>query len=347
MLLEQDIGDQVLVGLRRIMRAVDLHSRKLMQKYDMTVPQLIVLREITRHGEVSIGELTKRVSLSNATVTGIVDRLEQRGWVQRSRGQEDRRQVLVRAAEEAPTILKNTPPLLQERFLAELESLQKSEQGEILSALEKIASMMNAENLEASPVLSNLPLLASEDSIEDSTTGSSDGKKKKGKKEKRDESSESPREESSTGPLLRIHEIRRFEEFPPWIDRKALALFLHENLKPYEDTLPDIERGLDDALSPRQGENGFVLIADIENQAVGALVMLRTGMKGYVPENLLLFVAVNGLKRGHGIGSRLVKRAIELSEGNIKLHVDYGNPARRLYERLGFHNKYAEMRFYK
>ena len=73
--------------------------------------------------------------------------------------------------------------------------------------------------------------------------------------------------------------------------------------------------------------------------------MLRTGMKGYVPENLLVFVAVDPALRGRGVGEQLVRKAIELADGDIKLHVERQNPAKRLYERLGFASKYAEMRY--
>ena len=75
--------------------------------------------------------------------------------------------------------------------------------------------------------------------------------------------------------------------------------------------------------------------------------MQRTGMRGYVPENLLLFVAVSPHRRGNNLGRFLIERAIHKAEGNIKLHVEYDNPARRLYERIGFTSKYAEMRYQK
>ena len=135
------------------------------------------------------------------------------------------------------------------------------------------------------------------------------------------------------------------QALPAWTDRDALANFLHEYLKPYQDTLPDIRRGLDDALENRPSPGGFVLLARLEERLVGALVMLRTGMTGYVSENLLLFVAVDGAVRGRGVGATLVRAAIERCD--VKLHVEYDNPAKRLYERLGFGSKYAEMRFIK
>jgi ribosomal-protein-alanine N-acetyltransferase len=137
------------------------------------------------------------------------------------------------------------------------------------------------------------------------------------------------------------------QELPAWTDRDALTHFLHEHLKPYQDTLPDIRRGLDDALENRPSPGGFVLLARVEAKLVGTLVMLRTGMRGYVSENLLLFVAVDGALRGHGIGATLVRAAVERCDGDVKLHVEYDNPAKRLYERLGFCTKYAEMRFLK
>ena len=75
--------------------------------------------------------------------------------------------------------------------------------------------------------------------------------------------------------------------------------------------------------------------------------MNRTGMDGYIPENILVYIAVDAAKRGNGIGKQLMEAAIDRSQGDIALHVEYENPAKRLYERIGFGSKYAEMRFYK
>lgn len=137
------------------------------------------------------------------------------------------------------------------------------------------------------------------------------------------------------------------QELPTWTDREALVAFLHEHLKPYQDTVTDLRRGLDDALGNHPAAGGFVVLGRLDGQLAGALVMLRTGMKGYIPENLLLFVAVDGALRGRGIGAALVRAAVASCEGDIKLHVEHDNPAKRLYERLGFGSKYVEMRFHK
>lgn len=137
------------------------------------------------------------------------------------------------------------------------------------------------------------------------------------------------------------------QELPSWISRQELATFFHENMKPYEDTLVDVRRGLDDALGNRPGPGGFVVLAHLDAQLAGALVMLGTGMRGYIPEHLLLFVAVHPSRRNQGIGEQLVRSALERCDGDVKLHVEHENPAKRLYERLGFVSKYADMRLRK
>ena len=144
-----------------------------------------------------------------------------------------------------------------------------------------------------------------------------------------------------------LHEAHSLEEFPEWASPDRFAEFMYEALKPYEDPLDDVKQGIRDAFEIRDGERGFVLIASADRRLVGGLIMLRTGMKGYVPENLLLMVAVDPSVRGQGVGSRIIKHAFKAAQGDIKLHVEYDNPAKRLYERLGMVSKYAEMRYQK
>jgi ribosomal protein S18 acetylase RimI-like enzyme len=141
--------------------------------------------------------------------------------------------------------------------------------------------------------------------------------------------------------------VRKWSELPSGLTPEDLTRFLHRALKPFNDTPADIARGLEDAVSPDPPGGGFVLLALDGEELVGALVMLKTGMTGYIPENLLLFVAVDPDHRGRGIGGRLCVEGAKAADGDVKLHVEYDNPAKRLYERLGFTNKYAEMRLSK
>ncbi len=150
---DYDIGDQVIVALRRVIRAVDLHSRTLVDTYGLTGPQALLLKALQR-GSLAAGELAAQVSLSQATVTDILNRLEHRDLVKRLRDTGDRRRVLVEATAAGRALLSQSPPLLQERFAQRFMQLQEWEQTLLLSSLQRIATMMDAADIDAAPVLS-------------------------------------------------------------------------------------------------------------------------------------------------------------------------------------------------
>jgi DNA-binding MarR family transcriptional regulator len=151
---------QVVEALRRIIRAVDLHSRALVHKYRLTGPQLVVLRSISERPASSVTGIAHAVHLSQATVTGILDRLESRGLVTRTRSTDDRRRVHVSLSAEAEETLRAAPPLLQEHFIRRFEELDDREQRQILDSLEQVVSLMEARELDATPILATGPISA-------------------------------------------------------------------------------------------------------------------------------------------------------------------------------------------
>ena len=150
--------NQIVAAIRRIMRAVDLHSRRLAEEHGLTGPQLATLQAAASLGEPSTGVLARAVHLSGPTVTGILDRLTKRGLVDRTRNGQDRRSVTVCLTSDGEKILAAAPSLLQDRFRQELVSLEEWEQTTILATLQRIAAMMDAESLDASPLLVPGPL---------------------------------------------------------------------------------------------------------------------------------------------------------------------------------------------
>jgi ribosomal-protein-alanine N-acetyltransferase len=92
---------------------------------------------------------------------------------------------------------------------------------------------------------------------------------------------------------------------------------------------------------------GMILVSFIDDLISGVVVLNKTGMKDYIPENILVYIATHKDMRGKGIGKFLMKKSIELTDGNIALHVEPENPARFLYEKVGFTSKYIEMRHKK
>ena len=149
----KDIRDEVLMALRRITRAIDIHSSHLAHHHGLTAPQLIVLGEISRSGKITAGQLAENVSLSNATVTGILNRISKRGLIERRRADDDKRRVLVKLTDLGKRALANAPSLLHDRFVKEFGKLENWEQTSLLSSLQRIASMMEVKDLDAAPML--------------------------------------------------------------------------------------------------------------------------------------------------------------------------------------------------
>jgi len=142
----KDLSEEILITLRQINRAMSIYSKSLDKHYGLTSPQLLILHELLQSDQIAIGEIAKKISLSQATVTDIIDRLTIKGLVTRTKNNLDRRQVLIKITSNGINIINKRPSLLQEEFLIEFNKLQKWEQHLLLSSVERIALMMKKEN---------------------------------------------------------------------------------------------------------------------------------------------------------------------------------------------------------
>lgn len=145
--------EEVLIALRQIIRAIDLHSRKLNKDVGLTAPQLLLMRSIRDSGEVTIRQLSRNTNMSQATATTIIDRLESRNLVKRHRSQLDKRKVHTYLTPEGSQLLEKAPLPLQDHFIKSFQGLEDWEQSLLLSSVQRISSMMNAEHLDVAPVL--------------------------------------------------------------------------------------------------------------------------------------------------------------------------------------------------
>ncbi|MBW1699510.1 MAG: MarR family transcriptional regulator [Deltaproteobacteria bacterium] len=152
------ICHDILVSIRRIMQAVDLHSRYLLRNYGLTGPQLYILQELTNQGEMSIGELAKAICLGQATVTGILTRLEKQKLITRRRCKQDKRRVLVKTTKLCKRLLQSAPPPIQETFIQQFSTLLDWEQNMILSSLQRLVSMMDTKKLKVGAILAAGPI---------------------------------------------------------------------------------------------------------------------------------------------------------------------------------------------
>ena len=128
-------------------------------------------------------------------------------------------------------------------------------------------------------------------------------------------------------------------------EKSEFVDFLHKHLGKYGDEKKLIEQAIDYAMDNEEGKGGFIVGGYLDGQLVGCVVINDTAMKGYIAQHMLVYIAVHRDYRGKGLGRKLLDKVVELCSGNIALHVEYDNPARFLYRRLGFKSKYAEMRY--
>lgn len=146
--------DDILIALRRIIRAVDLHSKKLVKETGLTAPQLVVMQTLLRSGALMPSTLSREISLSQPTVTAILDRLEKAGLVDRVRSEVDRRSVFAELTDKGREAASSAPELLQSDFLNAFRELPGWEQHMLIAALQRVSDLMDADTLDASPFLS-------------------------------------------------------------------------------------------------------------------------------------------------------------------------------------------------
>ncbi len=144
---------RILRALRRITRNIALHSKQLAACSRITAPQLVCLLAVIEYGPMTATAISREISLSPSTVVGILDRLEEKGWIQRERSREDRRTVHVSATEAGRVIATEAPSPLQKTLADALDALPELEQATITLSLERIVELMESRSTDPSPIL--------------------------------------------------------------------------------------------------------------------------------------------------------------------------------------------------
>ncbi|WGW03529.1 MarR family winged helix-turn-helix transcriptional regulator [Tropicibacter oceani] len=149
-----DRTDESLVAIRRIMRATELFGRRLAQEAGLTAVQLRVLQIVAEQGHATPTEIAMRMGVTQATVSALIKKLEKFGMLERKRSEVDRRQTNLHLTDLGRDKVKGAPDALQQRYVQQFEALEDWEQAMTVAILERVASMLDAEKLDASPVLS-------------------------------------------------------------------------------------------------------------------------------------------------------------------------------------------------
>jgi len=145
--------DPALIALRQILRATEINSRALAKHCALNPSQLILMQIIANTNDATPSFIAKEASLSHATVTALIDKLEQRNFVRRRRDAVDKRRVHVELTDDGIAILRDAPDSLQQRFEAAFNKLEAWEQSFLVAALERTVSLFDAGEIDASPVL--------------------------------------------------------------------------------------------------------------------------------------------------------------------------------------------------
>ena len=128
------------------------------------------------------------------------------------------------------------------------------------------------------------------------------------------------------------------------LEMEKVINFLYTHLEQYGDSKSAIRKALEYAAKERTGLGGYVFTIEDNDKIIAAVVINKTGMEEYIPENILVYVATHNAYRGKGLGKKIIKYAIDHCRGSIALHVEKDNPAIQLYQKLGFTTPYLEMR---
>ena len=144
---------ELLISLIKVIRAIDLHSKHLNKTSGLTSPQLLIMLEIDKEYSINSSQVAKKVNLSPATVTNIIDRLESKNLISRVRYTQDKRKVGLYLTDDGKALLLKAPQALQAHFIEKFSNLAQWEQSQLLSSMERLSNMMDADKIDAAPLL--------------------------------------------------------------------------------------------------------------------------------------------------------------------------------------------------
>ena len=127
--------------------------------------------------------------------------------------------------------------------------------------------------------------------------------------------------------------------------KNQIVDFLFDHLDEFGDEKIHIMKCLNYAVKDEPSFGGQVIVLIEQEKILGAVILNQTGMGGYIPDTILVYIATHRDYRGKGLGKLMMKKTLEITDGDLKLHVEHENPARFLYEKFGFTSKYLEMRY--
>ena len=144
----QDLIREIVYQIRRLMQAGELYTKELSKTYQVSAPQLHCLVALYDYGPLPPSQIARHVMVKSSTITGIIDRLEQKGLVTRLRNSPDRRVITIELTEAGRTLARNAPPPIQHKIVDGLKKLPESEVEQVINSLSKLTQMLDVQDLE-------------------------------------------------------------------------------------------------------------------------------------------------------------------------------------------------------
>ena len=139
---------EIIFSIRKLMQAGELYTKELEKKYHVSAPQLNCLIALYENGPLPPSQIARHIMVKSSTVTGIIDRLEQKGLVKRLRNSPDRRVITIELTETGKKLARDAPPPIQQKIVDGLKRLSEAETDQIVLGLTKLTNMLDVQDLE-------------------------------------------------------------------------------------------------------------------------------------------------------------------------------------------------------
>ena len=143
-----DLVKEIIYQIRRLIQAKELYTKELNKKYQVSASQLNCLLALYENGPIPPSQIARHIMVKSSTVTGIIDRLEHKGLVQRTRTSPDRRVITIELTDSGTSLAKNAPPPIQQKILEGLKRLPEKDMKKIVRGLTMLTRMLDVQDLE-------------------------------------------------------------------------------------------------------------------------------------------------------------------------------------------------------
>ncbi|MBE9529928.1 MAG: MarR family transcriptional regulator [Proteobacteria bacterium] len=139
---------QIIYSIRRLIQASELYTKELNKKYQVSAAQLNCILTLYEYGPLPPSKIANHMMVKSSTVTGVVDRLEKKGFAERMRNSPDRRVITIQLTEAGKKLAQNAPPPIQQKVVDALKQTENAKKEQIVRSLNMLTGMLDIQDLE-------------------------------------------------------------------------------------------------------------------------------------------------------------------------------------------------------